>query len=188
MEHKKIGFIGAGNMATAIIEGILKENPSLASNIYVSHPSAAKTKKYSHLKIASESTDNQYVVKTCDIIILCVKPQILEGVCSLLRDSLNAEQHLIISICAGIDLKKLNSFLSSNLRISRCTLNIAALISSSCSVYSQNGNLIEQDKMLINQLLSSVGPCYGEVKDSDMDAAMAVCGCGIAYMFMFSGF
>ena len=89
MEHKKIGFIGAGNMATAIIEGILKENPSLSSNIHVSHPLAAKTKKYSHLNIASEGADNQYVVKTCHIIILCVKPQILESVCKLLGDLLN---------------------------------------------------------------------------------------------------
>jgi pyrroline-5-carboxylate reductase len=76
---------------------------------------------------------------------------------------------------------------SSKLRIVRCTLNTAALIGSSCSVYSQNGNLSEQDKILTNHLLSSVGPCYGEVKDSDMDAAMAVCSCGIAYMFMFTG-
>ena len=76
---------------------------------------------------------------------------------------------------------------ANKLKIVRCTLNTAALIGSSCSVYSQNGNLNEQDKSLTNDLLSSVGPCYGEVKDSDMDAAMAVCSCGIAYMFMFTG-
>jgi pyrroline-5-carboxylate reductase len=108
---KKLGFIGAGNMATAIIEGILKSNKFLPSEIFVSHPSAVKSKKYSHLNIMTEIADNEQIIKTCDVIILCVKPQIVEKVTQQFRDLIDAEKHLIISICAGVDLNKLTTIL-----------------------------------------------------------------------------
>ena len=63
-------------------------------------------------------------------------------------------------------------------------LNTAASIGSSCSVFSQNGLLSAEDKTVVEQLLSATGPCMGEIKDSNVDAAMAVCSCGIAYMYM----
>ena len=111
--NKKLGFIGAGNMATAIIEGILKAKKLMPSDIYVSHPSAVKSKKYSHLNIMSEIADNQHIIETCDVIILCVKPQLLEKVCREFRDLLDPLKHLIISICAGVDLNKLTTILGS---------------------------------------------------------------------------
>ena len=109
--NKKLGFIGAGNMATAIIEGILKSKTFMPSDIYVSHPSAVNSKKYSYLNIMSEIADNQQIIKTCDVIILCVKPQIVEKVCQQFRDLIDSEKHLIISICAGVDLNKLSAIL-----------------------------------------------------------------------------
>jgi pyrroline-5-carboxylate reductase len=187
----RLGFIGAGNMATAIIEGIIKSNLCKPSQINCSHPSASKLKKYASLNVENESADNNSVVKNSDIIILCVKPQLLEKVCQQLRESIDLERHFIISICAGVKLDKLTRFLlgesaqsSTKLRLARCTLNTAALIGSSCAAYSQNGNLTEADKTLISTLLSSVGLCMGEIKDTDVDAAMAVSSSGIAYMYM----
>jgi pyrroline-5-carboxylate reductase len=188
----KLGFIGAGNMATAIIEGIVKSNLCTPSQINCSHPSAAKSKKYARLNIENESTDNSSVIQTSDIIILCVKPQILEKVCEQLRSSIDLERHFVISICAGVKLDKLTRYLLgesaqsglSKLRLARCTLNTAALVGSSCGAYSHNGNLTEADKSVIASLLSSVGLCLGEIKDSDVDAAMAVSSSGIAYMYM----
>jgi pyrroline-5-carboxylate reductase len=187
----KLGFVGAGNMATAIIEGILKSNLCTPSQLYISHPSAAKSKKYGHLNIENESADNNSVVQNSDIIILCVKPQILEKVCEQLRNSIDLNRHFVVSICAGVKLDKLTRYLlgesapgSSRLRLARCTLNTAALIGSSCAAYSQNGNVTEADKTALTGLLSSVGLCLGEIKDVDVDAAMAVSSSGIAYMYM----
>ncbi|RNA26965.1 pyrroline-5-carboxylate reductase 2-like, partial [Brachionus plicatilis] len=110
------------------------------------------------------------------------------NVCSQINH-LISENHLILSICAGITIKKLISLVSLNkndesLRISRCMLNTAALVGSSCSVFSQNGALKDSDKNLITKILSSIGICIGEIKDSDMDAAMSICACSIAYMYM----
>ena len=170
-KNLKFGFIGAGNMARAIIEGLLKSNAVTPEQLFISHPSAAKAKAYKHLNILNEVDSNQLVVENCDVIVLCVKPQIFEFVCKPLVKLVDPKKHLIVSIAAGINMKKLeNIFDAEMLRISRCTLNTAALIGASCSVFSQNGNLRESDKHLVNKLLSSVGPCMGEIKDCDMDA------------------
>lgn len=185
----KIGFIGAGNMGGAIIKGLLNDNFPV-SNIYISHPSANKMKRYESLNIINESADNEVVLKNADIIFICVKPQIIEKVCSKIVDLIDSKRHIIMSVAAGVTLEKLKKILTnatdsnSELRIVRCMLNTAALIGSSCSVYSQSGNLYDKDKLLVDKLLSSAGPCMGEIKDTEMDAAMAVLSCGIAYHFM----
>ena len=161
----KIGFIGAGNMAKAIIEGLLKSQSILPEQLYISHPSAAKTKSYAHLNIKNESESNEFVINNSDIIVFCVKPQIFEYVCKPLIHLIQPNKHLCVSIAAGINMNKLETIFNVDmLRIARCTLNTAALIGASCSVFSQNGKLNDGDKMLVNKLLSSVGPCMGEIK------------------------
>ena len=195
LRRKKIGFIGAGNMGRAIIEGLLKANSCEPANLYISHPSAAHGRKFQSLNITNESSDNEQLVRECDVIVLCVKPQILEAVCRQISSLIDSKKHLVVSVCAGISLQKLANFLhsnninlsdenKSNLRLARCMLNTAASIGSSCSVFSQNGLLSAEDKTVVEQLLSATGPCMGEIKDSNVDAAMAVCSCGIAYMYM----
>lgn len=107
----RLGFIGGGNMARALIEGILRSNICRPSHIYVSHPSAIERPSFSSLGIENEFVDNNYVVDQSDIILLCVKPQILKSVCESLRDSIDFERHFIISICAGVNLEKLTEYL-----------------------------------------------------------------------------
>ncbi len=184
--HKKIGFIGAGNMGSAIISGLIKSKYP-ASHILVSHPSASTVKKFAHLNISHESADNEFVVANSDIIFLCVKPQIIEQVCKALSHLIDPSSHLVMSVAAGVTLKKLETICDSSgkcLRIVRCMLNTAALIGSSCSVFSQNGYLSKADSELVEKILATTGPCMGEIKDESMDAAMAVLSCGIAYHFM----
>ena len=176
-------------MAKAIIEGLLRAKTCSPSQFYISHPSASKTKKFAYLGIENETSSNEDVVSNCDIIVLCVKPQILESVCNKLRHLISSERHLVVSIVAGIKLSKIAELCeheSSKLpnRIARCVINTAALVASSPTVFSHNGHLTVKDKEHVEMLLSSVGACLGEVKDSEMDAAMAVSSCGIAYMFM----
>lgn len=185
---KKIGFIGAGNMGGAMIYGLVKSNSVEPADILASYPSAPSVKRFAALNLSYESNDNNYVAKNSDVIVLCVKPQQLQSVCLALRDSIEPERHLIVSIAAGVTLKKLASYLNKSdsdvLKIARCSLNTAAAVGASCSVFSQNGNLSEEEKKIVRSLLNSVGPCIDEVKDVDMDAAMSVGACSIAYLIM----
>lgn len=182
----RLGFIGAGNMPKAIVQGILESGLLSPSQIYMSHPSATEHKTYAHLGIQNELADNIRLVKECDVIVLGVKPQMMEKVCLEVRDSLDSKRHLIVSIAAGIKLQKLRELLNneSNLRLVRCTLNTAALVGSSCSAYSHSGNLTETDKAFVESLLSSIGISVGCIKEDDMNPAMAVSSSGIAYVYM----
>jgi pyrroline-5-carboxylate reductase len=174
----KIGFIGGGNMARAIIEGVLHSNLVEPSQIYISHPSAVHRKKFSYLNIENEYENNEVVLENCQVILLCVKPQMIERVCTQLIDRFDLERHFFVSIVAGVTLEKQTrlilgsksneSELLSKVRIARGMLNTAALIGQSCSIFSQNGNLNEQDKRILNSLFESVGACFGEIKDSEM--------------------
>ncbi len=184
--YKKIGFIGAGNMGGAIINGLINSNYP-ATHILISYPSAGKNKKFAHLNTAHESSDTEFVVANSDVIFLCVKPQIIEKVCKGFSHLVDSSHHMIISVAAGVTIKKLEVMFEStgkSLRIVRCMMNTAALIGSSCSVFSHNGYLTDEDNGLVIKILNGTGPCMGELKDDSMDAAMAVLSCGIAYHFM----
>lgn len=107
----KLGFVGAGNMARAIIECILRAKLCRPSHIYVSHPSAAENRQFGYLEIENEVANNEYIIQNCDIILLCVKPQILEDVCNSIKDYIDFDRHFIVSICAGVSLDKLTKYL-----------------------------------------------------------------------------
>lgn len=179
-----IGFIGGGVMANAILKGISSAELCKLSSVYMSHPHLNENSK--NLQI-NETTSNELVAEKCNLLILCVKPQVVESVIDKLQNSLDANRHFIISICAGISLKRLNEMLNKNsktFRIARCTLNTAARISETCSVFSHTSNLRESDVNQLNKILSSIGNCFGVVDDSLMDAATSVLASGIAYMYM----
>jgi len=183
-KDKIIGFLGAGNMAKAILNGITNAKLCSLSNIYMSHPHLNENNK---IKAINETTDNKLVVEKCNLLILCVKPQIVESVIKKLEDNLDSNKHFIISICAGISLKKLENLLNKNnksFRIARCTLNTAARIGETCSVYSHTNNLSEIDLNQMNTILSSIGTCFGNIDDSLMDSATSVLASGIAYMYL----
>jgi pyrroline-5-carboxylate reductase len=190
----KLGLIGAGNMARAIVKGILKSHLCRPSHIYISHPSANQHKKFTaEFGIENETASNEFVVRNSDIILICVKPQRLEVACKSFRDCLELDRHLVISIVAGVSLEKLTQLLlgnehaqveTSNLRLAKCTVNLAAELGLSASAFSQNGNLTTDDKEYVVDLLSSIGICAGELKDSDMAASLAIAGSSIAYMYI----
>ena len=105
----------------------------------------------------------------------------------LFLDNLDSNRHFIVSICAGISLKKLETLLNKDdktFRIARATLNTAARISETCSVYSHTSDLGGNDLNRLNKILSSIGNCFGVIDDSLMDAATSVLASGIAYMYL----
>lgn len=109
--NMKLGFVGAGKMARALVEGILRVKLCRPSHIFISHPSAAKNRQYADLEIENEVPDNVFVVLNSDIILLCVKPQILKQVCEELRAFIDFDRHFIVSICAGVSLEKITDYL-----------------------------------------------------------------------------
>ena len=101
--NKRVGFIGAGNMATALISGLINSKYE-PLKIIASSPEAQHLQKLEKDFGIQVTENNIDVIKNTDIIILAVKPNIIEDVVNEISDSINHEDHLVISIAAGIKL------------------------------------------------------------------------------------
>lgn len=179
----KIGFIGLGNMAKAMISGMLVKEIATKENLIGS----AKT------SITREAVEKEYGIKTypdnkevasqADILILAVKPQFFAEVIPEIVDAVK-ENALIISIAAGKTMKDIEMLFGKNIKLVRCMPNAPAMVGEGCSGVCRNENVNEEEMTTCMELLSSFGLAQ-EVPERLMDAVTGVSGCSPAYVFMF---
>lgn len=179
----KIGFIGLGNMARAIIGGMLREGIASREDIIGS----AKTQKTldavrREYGIGVESS-NQAVAEKADVLILAVKPQFLEDVIAEIRESVK-ENTLVISIAAGKTLSWLSASFDRPLGLVRCMPNTPALVGEGCTGVCANDAVTEEELAYSLRLMGSFGKAY-LVEERLMDAVGAVSGSSPAYVFLF---
>lgn len=173
----KISFIGAGNMALAIARGLPKEKYSVSA----SAPTEASRERFSKETGGSTSHSNTQVVLESDVVILCVKPPNIAGVCNEICESLTDRQ-LVVSVAAGIPLKNLELALGEDRRIVRVMPNTPCLIREGASAYASNGKVTETDLQTVEELLSCVGKVVA-VTEAQIDAVTGLSGSGPAYVF-----
>ena len=177
-----IGFIGAGNMAYALINGLLN-NGYDSKNIKASDPNDELLRKREvELNIATFE-NNSSLVEVCDIIVFAVKPQVLSEVCLELRDNIKSK-HLFISIVAGIRLNDINRWLGGNYSLVRTMPNTPALMQHGVTGLFPNELVNDKQKALVTNILSSVGDCFWVNEEKLIDAITAISGSGPAYFFL----
>ena len=183
MENKTvIGFIGAGNMAYALIKGLLS-NGFDAKNINVSDSNEGLLiNRQSELKITTYS-DNNSLLDNSDIVVFAVKPQVLSIVCLQLKNKVKPN-HLFISIVAGIRGNDINRWLGGNFALVRTMPNTPALFQSGVTGLFANDLVSNQQKELVTSILSSVGQCFWVDDEKLIDAITAISGSGPAYFFL----
>jgi len=183
MENKTvIGFIGAGNMAYALIKGLLS-NGFDAKNINVSDSNdELLIKRQSELNITTYS-DNVSLLDNSDIVIFAVKPQVLSMVCLELKNNVKPN-HLFVSIVAGIRGNDINRWLGGNFALVRTMPNTPALFQSGVTGLFANELVNSQQKELVTSILSSVGECFWVDEEKLIDAITAISGSGPAYFFL----
>ena len=183
MENKTvIGFIGAGNMAYALIKGLLS-NGFDAKNINVSDSNdELLIKRKSELNIATYS-DNTSLLNNSDIVVFAVKPQVLSIVCLQLKNKVKPN-HLFVSIVAGIRGNDINRWLGGNFALVRTMPNTPALFQSGVTGLFANDLVSNQQKELVTSILSSVGECFWVDDEKLIDAITAISGSGPAYFFL----
>ncbi|PIU83207.1 MAG: pyrroline-5-carboxylate reductase [Elusimicrobia bacterium CG06_land_8_20_14_3_00_38_11] len=177
--NKKIGFIGAGNMAEAIISGIIKSG-ILARNIFTSDINSARLKFISQKYGVKTLGGNPAVVKRADIIFLAVKPYQIEEVLREISDYAKQTQ-LIISIAAGIKTQKIEKYLK-KVSVNRVMPNTPALIGEGTIAICRGRYATASDIKIAKKLLSSCGIVI-DVIEKDMHSVTAVSGSGPAYIF-----
>ena len=178
----KITFIGCGNMGKAIMGGLIKSGICRPDEIAAADPSDAQRRAVAEEYGVTAVNDNVLAVKGADVVILAVKPQVMEGVLAGIRDALTTEQ-LIMSIAAGKTLSFLTNGLGSDKRIIRCMPNTPALVGEGMTEYAPGPNATPEDKETAKKILMSFGKCT-ELPEHLIDAAGAVAGCGPAYFYM----
>ncbi len=179
-----IAFIGAGNMASAIIGGLI-ENGMDPKNIWASAPDQTMINNLSSTLGIHTTTDNNKAVAEADVVILAVKPQIMENVLTPLQDALQDKKPLLISVAAGINLHSLSKWTGGGLAIVRCMPNTPALVQQGASGLLANAQVTDSQKTLSEQILNAVGISVWVKNEAELDAVTAVSGSGPAYFFLF---
>lgn len=181
MENQNIGFIGAGKMGSALMQGIIKAGIVKPENIGASdvyEPFLEELKAKLGIRI---STDNAVIVRESDILILAVKPQTLGSVLANLKNDITSEK-LLISIAAGMPLSTYEDALLEGTRVVRVMPNIAATVSEAASGISPGRNATPEDLKVVLAIFSAVGTAV-QVPESLMDAVTGFSGSGPAFIF-----
>jgi len=174
-----IGFIGGGNMAEAMIKGMLQSN---IKDIIVSEPRAERRDYLTNTYKIKTTFDNKMTVKLSDIIILAVKPQNMEEVLDEIKESLTDDK-LIISIAAGITLSYLNSKLNKS-KIIRVMPNTPALVQEGMSVLSMQECIHNKEMDVVRSIFMSIGKVL-VLPEKYMDAVTALSGSGPGFLAYF---
>jgi pyrroline-5-carboxylate reductase len=183
MENKTvIGFIGAGNMAYALIKGLIGDGLD-EKNINVSDPNIELLEKRKSELSVSTYSDNLSLLMNSDVVVFAVKPQVLSVVCQELKNKVSTNQ-LFVSIVAGIQSKDINRWLGGNFSLVRTMPNTPALFQSGVTGLYANELVTKDQKNLVNMLLSAVGECFWVKEENLLDAITAISGSGPAYFFL----
>lgn len=179
----KIGFIGMGNMATAMIGGILQKQIVTGRDVIVSDQCVkALEKAETTLHVKTVST-NIEVIQNADIIVLSVKPQYYDTVISEIKDAVREEQ-IIISIAPGKTLSWLAEKFEKQVKIVRCMPNTPALVGEGCTGVCVSTYVTKEETACVLTLLQSFGKA-SIVEEKLIDVVVGVSGSSPAYVFMF---
>lgn len=180
---KKIGFIGAGNMATAIIKGLMAQSNGKADFISVFDVSQEKCDIMSKMgvNICASGVD---VVKNCDIIVLAVKPQNYAEVLSSLKEVVSTEK-TFVSIAAGISISFVQNSLECKCPVVRVMPNTPLLLKKGASALCPSDNISEEDKQIVYDMFAGSGVCE-YIKEEHMNEIIAVNGSSPAYIYFFA--
>ena len=180
----KIGFIGLGNMATAMIGGMLQKGIAAPEDIIGSARTETTVEKVKTKFNINTTTDNKIVAAQADILFLAVKPIFFPEVIDQIKDVV-AEDTLIVSIAAGRTLDYLKeAFGRPELKLIRCMPNTPALVLEGCTGVCAEENVTEEDMEQVLALLRSFG-IASVVPERLMDVVVGVSGSSPAYVFMF---
>ncbi len=179
---EKIGFLGGGMMAEALIKGILQGELVTAAQIYVVDPVEARRQVLRDTYQINVSADYGSVM-ACEIIVLAVKPQVMDVVLSDCQDTLS-NKNLIISIAAGVPLSSIEGKLGDDCRVIRVMPNTPALVLAGASALSGGENVSEADMAVATTIFNAIGVAL-VMPESALDAVTGLSGSGPAYVFSF---
>lgn len=181
--NKHIAFIGAGNMAGALISGLLADGVA-PERLLATDPSAEKCQALRAATGIRTLQDNRAALVDADIVVLAVKPQVLRQVATELGEQIRATHPLVISIAAGIRCESLQGWLGGETALIRTMPNTPAMIQSGATVLYATATVSNAQREQAESLMRAVGLTQWIDDEDLMDAVTALSGSGPAYFFL----
>ena len=180
IKGRTVGFVGAGNMGEALIKGLVVANVVPAKSIYSADVRGERLTELAKQFGIQAAADNSDLVSRCDVVILAVKPQIMEPVLREIAPAVT-RQKLLISIAAGVSTAKIRAMLNRDARLIRVMPNTPALVLEGVTAIAKGQHLEPGDLDTAGEIFKAVGRVV--ILDEDlMDAVTGLSGSGPAYV------
>lgn len=180
MLKKGFGLIGAGRMGEALLRGILKAGLARPGDVVIYDVNLARCKELVKELGVKSVARGEDVPEKAGCLLLAVKPQDVKNALSRIREGVSPEEHLLISIAAGIPLHFLESCLKPDCRVVRVMPNAACTVAEAASCYCLGKRATEDDASLTEKILGAVGRAF-QVEEKYLDAVTGLSGSGPAY-------
>jgi len=180
-----VGFVGGGNMATALIKGLLAAGLHRAEQLCASDVDAPKLAALRRRFRVKTTNDNAALVRDTKVVIIAVKPQIIDAVLAQMRPAVTDRQ-LFVSIAAGVTTARLQAGLGASARVLRVMPNTPALLGKGMSVLVRGQRATAADERLGLRLLRAVGQAVAVHDERLLDGVTGLSGSGPAYVYLFA--
>jgi pyrroline-5-carboxylate reductase len=182
LNGKRFAFVGAGNMAEALIRGLLASGSVAAQDITISNRRREKAERNAERLGVRAATDNIACVHEADVVMLCVKPQVMRAVLDQCGRDVPSDA-LVISVAAGIPTQAIEAHLSPGQRVVRSMPNTGALVRQSATAIAPGSSATEADLAVAREIFDQVGRTV-VVEEHNLDAVTGLSGSGPAYIFL----
>lgn len=179
---QKISFIGAGNMASSLIGGMIQDGFNAADITAFDVNEQALVKVKSEFSI-NVSENLKTALQNADVVVLAVKPQVLQSVCRQI-ESFSIQPPLYVSVAAGIRIDSIDEWLGGQQAVIRTMPNTPALLGCGATALFANAAVDDDQKQLAEKLMSAVGMTVWVNAESALDTVTALSGSGPAYFFL----
>ena len=176
-KNKRIAIVGAGNLGTSLINGLINSNNFSATNFSLSKRKTTSLSSFKE-KGCTVTSNNQEAIENADIIVLAVLPQKTDEVLKELANSLNNNQ-LIISLVTGVKVQEIQNQIGKNIPIVRAMPNTAIAIRESMTCISTSPQWKEHIP-IVQEIFEQVGETV-IINEDQMTSATALCACGVAF-------
>ena len=181
----KVAFIGAGNMGGAILRGLVKQGYPLPS-LMATGRDEIKLQQFAQETGVSVTTDNQQAAAWADVLVLGVKPQVMQDLCVSLAATVQQKKPLLLSIAAGLTSDTLLGWLGGNLPLVRSMPNTPSLLGAGVAGLYATASVSPQQRQWVEAIATAVGTAYWVTEEIQLDAVTAISGSGPAYYFLFT--
>jgi len=173
----QVAIIGGGNMGQALSRGILRDT-SLDANVTVADPRAEVLLNEFPIDVRVV-TDNRKAIEPSEVVILALKPQVMESVVKPLRPYIGDK--IVVTVAAGIPIAKYQEWLGSHIALIRCMPNTPSLVGMGVSGLFANANATAADREIVDRLLQSTGDLLWVKSENELHTITALSGSGPAY-------